>query len=393
MKLTSERWGDVMRRSSVSADTPPRPNEYWRWQRRTPHASEETQPMTAAPHVLFAGGGAVGHVYPGLAIAEHLVRRIPNVELTFAGSGQARERHLVRTAGYRYAAIPAHGAPQNPVQALRYVTDNVAGYCAARWMLREQKVSLVVSLGGHASATVVKAAIARGIPVVLLEQNAVPSRTTRRSSESMTTICAAFDEIRSHLHVHSTVVLTGNPSRPEFERRYHESIAASGRPGTLPIAADRSRESQVDLAARGADVPASSATSHTAVGQAKRQKRLVIIGGAGGARSLNEHMPIALKQLKDRLQSWQVVHQTGEGQLSETENRYREQGVDALVVSFIDEIASVLFASDLVVCRASGPTIAELALAGLPALLVPFPLAVDDHQTENSRVVAAAGAA
>ena len=119
---------------------------------------------------------------------------------------------------------------------------------------------------------------------------------------------------------------------------------------------------------------------------------LVVLGGADGARSLNESIPGALKQLGPLKDDWQVVHQTGEGQLQETEARYHQLGVEALAVTSIDEIASVLFASDLVVCRAGGTTLAELALAGVPALLVPSPQAVDDHQIANAKVFTSAGA-
>jgi UDP-N-acetylglucosamine--N-acetylmuramyl-(pentapeptide) pyrophosphoryl-undecaprenol N-acetylglucosamine transferase len=124
----------------------------------------------------------------------------------------------------------------------------------------------------------------------------------------------------------------------------------------------------------------------------RRQRRLVILGGSGGARSLNESIPSALAKLGDALSGWQVVHQTGEGQLQETEARYAQHGLKVLAVTHIDEIASVLFASDLVVCRSGGSTLAELALAGAPAILVPFPQAADNHQTANAKVFTAAGA-
>ena len=103
-------------------------------------------------------------------------------------------------------------------------------------------------------------------------------------------------------------------------------------------------------------------------------------------------MPRALARLREQLAGWQIVHQSGEGQLQQTEARYRAAGVDALVVAFIDEIAPIMFASDLVVCRAGGTTLAELALAGVPAILVPYPRVMDYH-LPNAEVFAAAGAA
>ncbi|MEO2045948.1 MAG: UDP-N-acetylglucosamine--N-acetylmuramyl-(pentapeptide) pyrophosphoryl-undecaprenol N-acetylglucosamine transferase [Pirellulales bacterium] len=314
----------------------------------------------ATNHVLFAGGGAAGHLHAGLAVAAQLRQCSSQVEITFAGSGKPRERHIIRTAGYHYSMVPSQPAPHNPIQALRFVTDNVAGYCAARWMLSEQQISLVVGMGGYTSMSVVRAAVARGLPTLLLEQNAIPSRITRWISRSAAMICSGYEEVRPHLHVQAPLTVTGNPARPVFEHLYHSRQKERGA---------RSEE-------RGT----------------RNKGRLVILGGAAGARSLNESMPAALRQLGERLAGWQIVHQTGEGQLQETEKRYRQNKIDALAVTYIDEIAPVLFASDLVVCRAGGTTLSELALAGIPAVLVPYPHASDDHQMANAKVVAAAQA-
>jgi UDP-N-acetylglucosamine--N-acetylmuramyl-(pentapeptide) pyrophosphoryl-undecaprenol N-acetylglucosamine transferase len=341
--------------------------------------------MASTPHVLFAGGGSASHLHPGMAVADHLRRKLSGALITFAGTGAARERHTVRLAGYHYTMIPAQAMPRNPLEALRFVTDNVAGYCAARWMLREQRVSLVVGLGGSTSVAGVRAAVARGIPVVLLEQNAVPGRTTRWLSRAAAMVCAAFEEVRPHLHVQAPVTVTGNPCRAAFEELYvkvHGRRTASERP------ANPSFERSVAM-------PIAAPTSGPATipfDPARRQRRLVVLGGSGGARSLNESIPPALKRVGDALAGWQIVHQTGDGQLQETEARYAQIGIKALTVTHIDEIASVLFASDLVVSRAGGTMLAELALAGVPAVLVPFPQAADNHQTANAKVFTAAGA-
>lgn len=335
--------------------------------------------MPATPHVLFAGGGSASHLFPGMAVAAHMQRQMPNLQITFAGCGAARERHMVRNAGYHYTTIPAHPMPRNPLEAFRFVTDNVAGYCAARWMLREQRVSLVVGLGGSTSVAMVRAAVARGIPIVLLEQNAVPGRTTRWLSRAAAMVCAAFEEVRPHLHVQAPVTVTGNPSRAAFEDLYKRTASkragASSTPATsAPVA------------------PGAGPRLSVVSDGPRRQPRLVVLGGSGGARSINEALPSAIKKLGDLMSNWQVVHQTGDGQLVETEQRYARQGVRALAVSHIDELAAVLFASDVVVCRSGGATLAELALAGVPAVLVPFPQAADNHQMANAKVFAAAGA-
>jgi UDP-N-acetylglucosamine--N-acetylmuramyl-(pentapeptide) pyrophosphoryl-undecaprenol N-acetylglucosamine transferase len=316
--------------------------------------------MSTGPHIMFAGGGAAGQLFPGIAVAAHVAKLIPEATISFAGPGRCREKHSVRTAGYQYVTVPSQPLPRNPMQALRFVTDNIAGYCAAKWMRREKNVSLVVGLGGHTSTAVVRAAAERGTPFILLEQNAVPSRTTRWLANASRMVCVAFEETRPHLHVQAAVKVTGNPARPAFEHLF----------------AKLQHKSPAD----------SNATSKS------RQKRIVILGGAGGARSLNEAMPSALKQLSDCLGEWQIVHQTGEGQLQETESRYRKLGVEALAVTYIDEIAAVMFESDIVVCRSSGTTLAELALAGVPAILVPYAHAREDQQLANAKVYAASKA-
>lgn len=309
--------------------------------------------MPRPPHIVFAGGGTPGHLYPGLAIAAHLIERIPDAIITFIGGNRAIDRHTVRAAGFKFAGVPSQPAPETVLNAVRFVTDNVAGYWAARWFLKENNVSALVGLGGASCAPAVRAAISRGLPTLMLEQNVVPGRVTRWLARSVSTVCTGFTETRAYFPSAVPVVVTGNPARPAFENLYRQTRLTE-RP--------------------------------------RHDKRLVIIGGAGGAHSVNESIPAALARLRDELAGWQIVHQAGEGQLQQTEKRYRATGVDALVVAYIDELAPILFASDLIVCRAGGTTLAELSLASLPAILVPHPQLID-YQLPNAEVYAGAGAA
>jgi UDP-N-acetylglucosamine--N-acetylmuramyl-(pentapeptide) pyrophosphoryl-undecaprenol N-acetylglucosamine transferase len=312
--------------------------------------------MSSSLEVVIAGGGSPGHLYPGLAVAEALRARVPNISLMFAGTGRSMERHLVRSAGYNYVALPARPAPHNPLEAVRFVTDNAMGFMAAAWMLREQRTSLVIGLGGYASASTVRAAVGRGIPTVLLEQNATCGRTTKWLSSMVETVCAGFSEVTPYLSPMSHVMHTGNPARPRFIKEYRER-RARGEQASRP-----------------------------------REKRLVVLGGAGGAQTLNRLMPDVIARLGNELKDWRVVHQTGDGQLQSTEDRYPSENSQILTVSYIDELASLLFETDLVVCRAGGTTLAELALAGVPAVVVPFPDAAENHQMANAQVYRDAGA-
>jgi UDP-N-acetylglucosamine--N-acetylmuramyl-(pentapeptide) pyrophosphoryl-undecaprenol N-acetylglucosamine transferase len=286
-------------------------------------------------HIVFAGGVSPSHLHPGLAVAAHVLERMPEAMVTFVGSSRLHERHVVRAAGFGFANLPSQPAPQKPLEAVRFVTHNLAGYWAARWFLKEQHVSLVVGLGGSASAATVRAAISRRIPTVMLEQNIVPGQITRWLARSASAVCVGFRQTAAYFPSAVPVVVTGNPARPAFERFYRQSQ-------DRPHAADR--------------------------------------------------CVAALARLQHHLRGWQVVHQTGEGQLQDTARRYRDAAVDALAVAYIDEMASVMFASDLVICRAAGTTLAELALAGVATILVPYPPAIES-QAPNAEVFEEAGAA
>lgn len=306
--------------------------------------------MKGSPHFVFAGGGSLGNVYPGLSIAERLIARLPTARVTFVGDGRAIERQTVHAAGHEYRVVPCKPRPRKTVDAVRFVTDNTLGLIASRWLLRETRASLVVGLGGHATAPLLRAGLSCGLPTVMLEQNATPSHTSRWLAARADAICLGFEEARPRLPIAARTRVTGTPVRPAF------------------YGARRSRRTGL-----------------------AEDRRLVIIGGVAGAQSLNHAAAPALARLRDSLRGWSVVHQAGEGQLVETERRYRQAGVDAVVVAYIDEMADLLRETDLVVCRSGGCTLAELALAGVPAIVTPDSRDAELRQFENARIIERAG--
>jgi UDP-N-acetylglucosamine--N-acetylmuramyl-(pentapeptide) pyrophosphoryl-undecaprenol N-acetylglucosamine transferase len=196
------------------------------------------------------------------------------------------------------------------------------------------------------------AAASARLPLVLLEQNAFPGRVTRWFAPRAALICTAFAEARPYLKPGGPVRVTGNPIRGGFL----PAVTATARP-----------------------------TSH--------ERQLLILGGSGGSRTLNEQVPRALYKAQRQLLGWRIVHQTGPRDSAATANLYRKLDLDAIVVPFIDRMQSVLQQTDLAVCRSGGTTLAELAAAGVPALLLPWPKAANNHQRANAEVYAAAGAA
>jgi UDP-N-acetylglucosamine--N-acetylmuramyl-(pentapeptide) pyrophosphoryl-undecaprenol N-acetylglucosamine transferase len=305
--------------------------------------------------IVFAGGGTAGHLFPGLAVAAELTTLADPPEIVFAGSGRAFEKMLVNEEGFKY--LPLRCSPLNRGMRgmWRFVGENMAGYRDARQFLRRRTVNIVVGLGGFASVPFCRAAIRSGVPVVLLEQNVVPGKATRWLAPHADLVCTAFEEARKHL-LPAIVQVTGNPLRAGFRR---------------PMKPVNLRGSQC----RG------------------WRHRLLVVGGSGGARSINENVPKALYKLRKRLRGWQIVHQTGADDVTATQALYRKLAIAAIVVPFVQNMPSVMRRSDLAICRAGGSTLAELAATGVPAILLPYPHAADDHQRSNAEVFATAGAA
>ncbi|MEN0111202.1 MAG: glycosyltransferase [Planctomycetota bacterium] len=291
--------------------------------------------MPRKPHLLFAGGGSLGCIYPALSIARRVQTTRPDIGVTVVGAGRAIERHTVTGAGFRYAATPRGESPRTPLEYVSSAARNAAGWGAAMWLLREVDASLVVSLGGHASGPVVRAARASGVPYLVLEQHAEPEPATRALLDAAEAVCVADDAVLSHLPVTATVHATGGVARPCFEDAHARGWLPAGRD-------DRCRP-----------------------------RRLVVMGGVGGAASLNESTPAAVARLGSIADGWQVVHQSGAGCLTETQACYDAAGIDAIVVSYIDELADLARHADLIICRPGGSTLADLRLAGLPPVLAP----------------------
>ncbi|MCX7428270.1 MAG: undecaprenyldiphospho-muramoylpentapeptide beta-N-acetylglucosaminyltransferase, partial [Planctomycetia bacterium] len=305
--------------------------------------------MTSHPiHIVFAGGGTGGHLFPGLAVAQAVGREFPDVRVTFVGSGKPLERRHVCGAGFDYRELPCQPMPRRPWHVPGFVAKNLAGFLAARRFLRETHVGAVVGLGGYASVPVARAAKGCGARLILLEQNVVPGRATRWLARSADAVCVAFEPTVARLRCRKRVEVTGTPIRHGFTTRVQS-------------------------------------------GEQGGPRRLLILGGSGGAQSLNENVPRALYMIRRELARWEIVHQAGEAGVEATRSLYGKLGLDAMVVPFLRNMDRVLRQTDLAVCRAGGSTLAELAAVGVPAVLLPYPHAADDHQAHNAELFRTVG--
>jgi UDP-N-acetylglucosamine--N-acetylmuramyl-(pentapeptide) pyrophosphoryl-undecaprenol N-acetylglucosamine transferase len=296
-------------------------------------------------HVVIAGGGTGGHLYPGLALADALGSR--GVSVTFVGTAGGIEARVVPAAGYPLRLLP--GRQLRGGGAGRAVIGLVTAAGAALrgiGLLGALRPSLVVGVGGYASVAVVLAAAARGIPTVLLEQNAVPGAANRFLARLAHRVCVGFAE-SGDLFPPGRALYTGNPVRADILR----PRPSRDRPG------------------------------------------LLVFGGSAGAHRLNEATLEALQALGRMGRDLGVTHQTGVADLDTIRARYAAIGLPARVEPFIADMGSAYAAADVVVARAGAMTCAEVTAVGLPAILVPYPHAADDHQRRNAEILVRAGAA
>jgi len=297
--------------------------------------------------VLIMAGGTGGHIFPGLAVADELrAQGVPVAWLGAEGGMETRvvpahdiELHTVKVGGLRGKGLKTRVLA--PLMLVRALFDSLA-------LLRTLRPRCVLSMGGYVAGPAGVAARLAGIPLVVHEQNAVAGFTNRKLAGFAKRVLTGFPNVLPGAE------WVGNPVRA--------AIAA------LPAPAVRFHHRQ------GAP-------------------RLLVLGGSLGARTLNTSVPKALALLAAHDVRPDVVHQTGERGLQEAVDAYTAAGVAANVVPFIEDMAGAYEWTDVVLCRAGALTVAELCAAGLEAVLVPFPHAVDDHQTANARAMVDVGGA
>ena len=311
------------------------------------------------PRFVFAGGGTGGHLYPALAIAEEIRRRVDDAEIVFIGTAGKIEARVVPKAGYRFETIWISGFRRTLSWSLFLFPVKVLVSLAQSWLLLHRlRPAVVVGTGGYVCGPPVFMASLRGIPVVVQEQNSYPGVTTRMLAKRAAKVFLSYERSKKYLDPRTKTVVVGNPTR--------SSVGHVGR----------------EEAATFFGIDPSLTT-------------VLIFGGSLGASSINRAVGKRLPGLLEG--ETQLLWQTGERDVAAAkaaiENLSAEHRKRVKVFAFIDRMDLAYGASDIAVCRSGASTLAELALAGVPAVLVPYPFAAADHQTENAKAVAEQGAA
>ena len=304
-----------------------------------------------APRILFAGGGTGGHLFPGIAVARALVRRHRRAYVAFAGTGRGIEARVLALEGFRFEPIRSAGVMgKSPRAVARTLALAPLTLFDAARVLRRACPDLVIGLGGYSAGPVVLLAALAGRTTMLMEQNVVPGLTNRMLAPMVKAAAVSFDATASHFGPKAFV--SGNPVREDF----------------------------FDVARVDRTVRAGPPT-------------VLVLGGSQGAHNINAAMAGSAAALTSIPDGVRIIHQTGETDRDWVRSAYRQAGLDARVESFFETLHEEMRAADLVVCRAGATTLAEVAAAGLPAVIVPLPTAANDHQRRNAAAFEAAGVA
>ena len=300
--------------------------------------------------VLIAAGGTGGHIYPGIAVAQEIKRRDSNSQVRFVGTARGLEGRLVPQAGFDLTLIDSSGLKNvSLVARARGLATLPKSFYDALKLIRQFKPDVVVGAGGYVSGPVVLMAALSNRPTLIMESNALPGWTNRVLARFVDRAAVSFEEALPFFRGKAEV--TGNPVRQEF----------------------------FEIAAKPRD---------------SNQFSLLIFGGSQGARAINEAMVAALGELKSSPVPLQIKHQTGPADFEKVKKAYVDAGWEehAEVRSYIDNMMADFARADLVICRAGATTTAELIAAGKASVMIPFPLAADDHQRKNAEALEASGA-
>lgn len=299
--------------------------------------------------IVISGGGTGGHIFPAIAIADTLKKRVPGADVLFVGASDRMEMQKVPQAGYPIIGLWISGFQRNlSLKNLLFPVKVIVALLKAVMVLRKFRPDVVIGVGGYASGPTLRAAIMLKIPTLIQEQNSFPGVTNRILGRKVNRICVAFGEMERWFPA-DKLVLAGNPLR----------------------------KSAVDIAGKQDEAIAF-------FGLHQEKQTLLIVGGSQGARAINQAIEKNIEALAGS--GIQLIWQTGESFLAQAQLAVKSVGAADQIkpVAFIHRMDLAYAAADLIVSRAGAIAIAEIAVVRKPAIFIPLPTAAEDHQTKNA---------
>ena len=298
-----------------------------------------------AIRLLLTGGGTGGHLFPAIATAEAFCSRCPGTEVLFVGTRRKMDARSLAGYGFASRSVHCYGLKgKNIMELCKALAVMPFSLLEAAWHIRRFAPDVVLGVGGYVTGPVVAAARMLGLPTLIHEQNSVPGLANRKLGRLVQRICLSLPDTGGYFPS-GKVLLTGNPVRQKI----------------------------LDLARTGKHVPKDNCT-------------VLVLGGSQGAHGLNMLVVEAFAGTgKEMLAGIDLIHQTGEKDEAAVRKRYLEAGVNAQVSAFFQDMPDVYGRADFLVSRAGATTLSELAVLGLPSILIPYPYAADNHQEKNAR--------
>ncbi len=298
--------------------------------------------------VIISGGGTGGHIFPAISIANELKERVPGADILFVGALGRMEMERIPAAGYRIEGLPVMGFPRKP--SLKMITFFIRLYKSlkkARKIIQKFQPDVTIGVGGYASGPILKAAVQKGIPAILQEQNSYAGVTNKLLAGKVQKICVAYPEMEKYFPAEK-IVLTGNPIRKSLFEKVEDKKTAFG--------------------FFGLDVG---------------KPVVLLVGGSQGAGTLNESIFANLELIEKS--GVQIIWQTGKYYYNNIQEKLKNNRPENLKINeFISRMDLAYAVSDVVISRAGAGTISELCLLGKPSVLVPSPNVAEDHQTKNA---------
>ncbi|MCP4748948.1 MAG: undecaprenyldiphospho-muramoylpentapeptide beta-N-acetylglucosaminyltransferase [Desulfobacteraceae bacterium] len=303
-------------------------------------------------HLVIAGGGTGGHLFPAIAVAQAFLNKDQRNRVLFINSGRPLDRNVLSEQGWPMKTIAIEG-----IKGRELFRQALAGFKlpAALWrsasLLRGFQADMVLGVGGYSSGPVVLSAWIKGIAFAVHEQNQIPGVTNRWLGNLSRRVYLSFEQSRAYFSPNKTIV-TGNPVRNEI-------LSLAGK---------------------------------TRKDKTGSEFTVLIVGGSQGARAINQAVMESLKLFKNK-NVYHFIHQTGEQDQELVRQAYCNAGIKNQVKAFFNDMAACYQQADLIICRSGATTVAEITTIGKAAVFIPYPFAADDHQTGNAQSLVNAGAA
>lgn len=312
--------------------------------------------------IIMSGGGTGGHIYPAITIVRAIQKYIPSCEVLFIGTQQGLEADIIPQEGFEIRMIDVRGFERRlSLKNIQTIFKTIGSVWKSREIIRNFKPDIVIGTGGYVCGPVLLAASMMNIPTMIQEQNVIPGVTNKILSRFVDKIAVGYEEALTYFPYQEKGFVSGNPIRPEI-------LSATREEGIIALGLDPAK------------------------------RTILISGGSRGARSINQAMIEVYQQFAGR-EDIQLLHVTGQSEYNGIVGKLQECCIDTIkagniiITPYLYNMPLALAAADLAIFRAGAVGLAELTARGIPAILVPYPYAAENHQEFNARVMEQKGAA